>query len=174
MADRTRSVLLLRVLLYANRQRYIRNFMMGGGDAEYLKSDFNAASEQQLHLVDEDVATMEEQAAAAGIPFAAVLVPNRAQAAMISMGQWPADADPFKLNEELRAIVTRHGGIYLDILPDFQKLPDSEQGFFRVDGHLNAAGNAMVAQMLDQELHHAAIRSLTQAGPTGYLREKGK
>ena len=58
---------------------------------------------------------MEERAKAAGVPLVAVLVPNRAQSAMISMGEWPAGYDPYKLDNELSAIVTSHGGMYIDI-----------------------------------------------------------
>ena len=43
----------------------------------------------------------------AGVPLVAVFVPNRAQAAMISRGDWPAGYDPFKLEHEVRDSIVK-------------------------------------------------------------------
>ena len=93
---------------------------------------------------------MEERAKSRGCALCGVfLVPTRAQAAMISMGEWPAGYDPYKLDDELRAIVTSHGGIYIDILPDFRNIPNPEQYYLscgwpsrcqRPRDHLRSAG----------------------------------
>jgi hypothetical protein len=174
ISDRTRSVLLLRVLLYENRKRYVKNFLMGGGDAEYLRSESTEETDTHLQQFDRDAADIEKQAAAEGIPLVAFFVPNRAEAAMISMGEWPAGFDPYKLGEQLRAIVTRHGGIYIDILPDYRNLPNPEQGYYRVDGHLNADGTAMISKMLAKELTSGAIPALSATGQTQPAFEKGK
>jgi hypothetical protein len=67
-------------------------------------------------------------------------------------------------------MVTRHGGIYIDILPDFRNIPDPEQYYFPVDGHLDADGHAIVSRMLAKELTNGVIPELRaaarpQAGP---------
>jgi hypothetical protein len=79
---------------------------------------------------------------------------------MISMGQWPKGEDPYKLDNELRAIITCHGGIYLDIAPDFRNIPDPEQGYLTVDGHPNTEGHAIIAGLLARELTSGAIPEL--------------
>jgi hypothetical protein len=84
--------------------------------------------------------------------MAIVLVPWRVQAAMLSLDEAPKGYDPYKLDGELRAIVTRHGGTYLDILPDFLTTPNPEQHYFPVDGHPDARGHAMIADFLAREL----------------------
>jgi hypothetical protein len=174
ISDRTRSVLLLRVLLYENRKRYVKNFLMGGGDAEYLRSVSTAETDTHLRQFDSDAAEVAKQAAAEGIPVVAFFVPNRAEAAMISMGEWPAGFDPYRLGEQLRDIITRHGGIYIDILPDYRYLPNPEQGYYRVDGHLNADGNVMISNMLAKELTNGAIPALSATAHTKLVFEKGK
>lgn len=90
----------------------------------------------------------------------AVYVPNRAQAAMISMGKWAAGYDPYKFGEELRAIITRHGGTYIDILPGFRSLPNPGQYYFPVDGHPDARGHAIISGFLAREITSGAVPAL--------------
>jgi hypothetical protein len=113
-----------------------------------------------LHEFDYYVGEIEARARAAGVPLVVVLVPDRAQAAMISMGEWPAGYDPYKLGEEVRTIVVSHGGTYIDILPDFRNIPNPEQYYLPVDGHPNAEGHAIIAGLLARELTSGAIPEL--------------
>ena len=67
---------------------------------------------------------MKHRPESAGIPLVAVLVPDRTQAAMISMmDECPKGFDPYKLGNELRSIIVSHGGTYIDILPEFRTYP---------------------------------------------------
>jgi hypothetical protein len=79
---------------------------------------------------------------------------------MISMGKWPTGYDPYKLDEKLRFIIVSHGGIYLDILPQFRKVPSPEQYFFPVDGHPTSGGHAIIATLLAKELTGGAVPAL--------------
>ena len=55
---------------------------------------------------DSSAANIEGRAHNAGVPLVAVLVPDRTQAAMISMmDEWPNGFDPYKLGNELRNII---------------------------------------------------------------------
>jgi len=92
-----------------------------------------------------------------------VYLPRGQQAAMISMNDWPQDYDPFKLDDELRSIIEHHGGIYLDILPDFRTIPHPERGFYRVEGHPNAQGHALISNLLAKELTGGAVPELRVA-----------
>jgi hypothetical protein len=129
-------------------------------EAQYLNA---VPSEERLrHLKDFDryAGEMEDRAKAAGVPFCAVFLPTRIQAAMISSGDWPASIDPFKLNEEMRAIIVSHGGTYIDILHYFRTIPNPERGFFPADGHLNPRGHAMISGLLARELTNGAASAL--------------
>jgi len=109
------------------------------------------------------VASIENQAKAAGVPLVTVLVPDRAQAAMISMGEWPEGFDPYKLNNQVRSIVVSHGGIYVDIFAGFRTVPNPEQGYFLIDGHPNAQGHLLVSELLAQQLMSGVIPPLKAA-----------
>jgi hypothetical protein len=117
-----------------------------------------------LRQFDSDTDELARQARSARVPLVVTLVPNRAQAAMISMGEWPAGFDPYKLNDDMRAIVTRHGGIYIDLLPEYRTVINPEQGYYPVDGHPNSDGHAMISRMLVKELSNGAIPELSTAG----------
>jgi hypothetical protein len=126
----------------------------------FLKVDQSADWQTRISYFDTYVAEIESRARSAGVPLAIVLVPQRAQAAMISMGNWPAGYDPYKLDDELRTIVLGHGGSYIDIFPDIRDIPNPEQYYFPVDGHPDGAGHAMISRLLAKELTSGAIPAL--------------
>ena len=153
--------ILLEHLLYANQTLYLKSsLMMPDKDIGYLLSNPTQFWQDNVKEFDRQAAVVEGQAKAAGIPFVAVLVPQRSQAAMISDGQWPDGYDPFKLDNQLRTIVTSHGGIYFDVLPEIRKMPGVEKGFFPVDGHPDANGHAMLASLLVKGLTSGAVPAL--------------
>ena len=116
-----------------------------------------------LREFDRYAAEVEGRARAAGVPLVAVLVPNRAQAAMISRGEWPAGFDPYSVDRALRSIVTSHGETYLEILPDFRTIPNAERHYYPLDGHPDADGHAIIARLLAKELSSGVIPELAPA-----------
>jgi hypothetical protein len=158
------TALMLRHMLYESQSLYVRSFLMKGDsiyDVRFLKAEPSEEWNHQLLEFDSYDEGIEERVKAAGVPLVVVLLPLRSQAAMISMGEWPAEFDPFKLGNELDSIVTRHGGIYLDILPDFRAIPNPEQGYFPVEGHLNPRGHAMISSLLARSLTSGAVPALS-------------
>ena len=160
----SRTALLLRHMLYRSRNQYIKSVLMAtDGEERFLRNESNAESVSRLEDFDRDVASIENQAKAAGVPLVTVLVPDRAQAAMISMGEWPEGFDPYKLNNQVRSIVVSHGGIYVDIFAGFRTVPNPEQGYFLIDGHPNAQGHLLVSELLAQQLMSGVIPPLKAA-----------
>jgi hypothetical protein len=166
---------LLQHFLYASQTLYVKSYLMGNdSEVGFLQIQPSAVWQQDLRQFVIDAANIEGQARAAGIPVVVALVPNRAEAAMISMGQWPAGFDPYKLDTELRSIITSHGGTYIDILPDFRGVPNSERYYFPVDGHPDPDGHAMIAEMLARELTTGAVSALSTAAKTQAVSEGGR
>jgi hypothetical protein len=157
----TRTSLLLRHLLYKSPTGYLKSVLIASDDSVgYLKSEPSAGWQKQLHIFDMSDAKIEAQARHAGVPLVALLLPDRAQATMIQLGEWPAGFDPYKLDEELRSIVTSNGGIYLDLPRDLSTIPNPRQGYFPFDGHLNPQGHAIFEELLVKELTSGAIPAL--------------
>jgi hypothetical protein len=127
-----------------------------------------------LREFDGYAAEVAGKARTAGVPLVAVLVPNRAQAAMISRGEWPAGFDPYRLDRALRSIITSHGGTYLEILPDFRTIPNPERHYFPLDGHPDADGHAIIAGFLAKELSSGAVPELRGLVQPQVALEKGR
>jgi len=171
---RTRSAIMLRHYLFQSQSQFVRSYLMSGdGVMGFLRAEPRADWKESLRNFDADAADVETRARAAGLPFVAMLAPNQAQVAMISMGKWPAGFDPYKLDSEVRSIIESHGGIYLSILPDYRSIPNPEQGFFPVDGHPNPEGHALIASLLAKELTSGAVPALKARSTMQSKQAKG-
>jgi len=159
------TAIMLRHWIYRSQSIYVKSWLMESDDAAgYLRDQPSPLWKSYLQQFDLDAADIEEQAKAAGIPFVAAYVPDRAQAAMISSGQWPEGYNPYKLGDELRAIVESHGGTYIDISSGFRTVPMAEQYFIPVDGHPNPRGQSIICDLLLRELTGGAVPSLNASG----------
>jgi hypothetical protein len=159
----TRTAMLLKDLLYESPSEYVQAALMGADyKKDFLQSEPSAEWVKELKEFDSSVEDIEGQARKAGIPLVAVLVPDRTQAAMISMmDECPKGFDPYKLGRELRAIIVSHGGTYLDILPEFRAVPNPQLGYYAIDGHPNAYGQAMIARFLADKLAGLAVSAMS-------------
>lgn len=155
---------LLTHYLFESQSLYVKSFLMNDDEkVGFLKAEWDAAWKERIHDFDGYAANIEERSRAAGIPLAVVLVPNRAQAAIISTGEWPRGYDPYKIDDELRSIVTSHGAIYIDIFPAFRGTPNPENHYLPVDGHPDAGGHAMISGLLAKALTSGAVPALKAA-----------
>jgi hypothetical protein len=160
--------------LFQSQSEYVKLYLERGEQSGFLRAAPDAYWQYRLKRFDNYAADIEGQAKVAGVPIIVVLAPNRAQAAMISMGQWPAGYDPYKLGAELRAIVTSHGGIYIDILPDFRTIPNPEQYYYSIDIHPNAAGHAILTGIFARELTSGAVPALRASSQPQPALEKDR
>ena len=171
----TRTAVLVRHYMYESQSQYVNAALKSrDGDFGFLKTEPGEKWKVQLQQFEGVAAGMERRAKAANIPFVATYVPIRAQAAMISMGNWPAGFDPYLIDNELRSIIERHGGIYISILHDYRSVPNPEQTYYPVDGHPNAAGHALIARLLAKELTSGAVPALKAPERAQAELERGK
>jgi hypothetical protein len=151
----THITTMLRYFLYKTegQDQYVKSFLMNGDLAVgFLKADLSPAWQAHLKQFETYAARIQAQARAAGIPLVVVLLPTHVQADMISVGEWPAGYNPYKLDDELRSIIESHGGSYIEILTAFQALQHPERYYFPIDGHLNIPGHALVSGFLANAL----------------------
>jgi hypothetical protein len=153
---------MLRHFLYKSQSETLRLAGKGPDIQDgYLRAELSETWTGFLNQFEKDAGDVEGQARTASVPLVAVLVPGRSQAAMISSGSWSAGLNPYKLGDELRSIIVGHGEVYVDILADYRTLPNAEQMYFPVDGHLNANGNSVVALLLSKELSSGVVPELS-------------
>ncbi len=170
-----RVLVLARHLLFASRSQYVTSYLAGPDSEQgFLKAQFSPLWQGHLEQFDRDASAMEEQAKKAGVPFVAVLLPNRAQAAMISAGEWPAGYDPYHLDNQLRRIIVSHGGTYVSILSEFRSIPNPEKNYFPIDGHIDENGHAMMSHLLAAQLTAGGVPALTPNNETRKLSGQGE
>ena len=147
------SSVLLRNLLYRSPTQFLKA-SLAAPDSEvgFLKRDLSEEWQRRLAVFRETYADAARRAQMAGVPLVSVLAPDRAQATLIALRQWPENLDPYELNAELRAAVTEGGGVFIDILPDYADVLNAHDGYFPVDGHPNSAGHATLARFIAQDL----------------------
>ena len=172
----TRTSVALKHLLIASESQdeYIKSYLRDGADANFLKTAPDAKWQSQLLEFDAELAQIVGLADSARVPLVAVLVPNRPEAAMISKGDWPAGYDPFKLENEVSDTIVSHGGRFIDILGDYRGIPGPERYYFPVDGHPDAHGQAIIAQLLAKALTSGAVPALKATIPPDIAMEPGK
>jgi hypothetical protein len=171
--NQTRTAFLLQHFLDESQSQYLKNVLMRGGPP-YLRTEPDAKWQSKLQQFDSYAAEVEQKARRAGVPLVAVLLPVRAQAALISLGEWPEGIDPYKADRDVRSIITSHGGTFIDIFPAFRNIPNPEQYYFPLDGHLDASGNAMISDLLAGELTRGAVPALRGAAPAQSSPERGR
>jgi hypothetical protein len=162
--DKTRSVFLLQHLLFQSQSLYVDRYLMRGESSDYLRDMPTEFWRENLKKFERYYAEVQMQANEVGAAVVVVMLPARAQAAMISMNEWPAGFDPYKLDDEVRTIVLNHGGTYIDILGDFRAVPNPERRYLPVDGHPDAGWHASVSGMLAKALTSGSVPSLEEAG----------
>jgi hypothetical protein len=172
--SRTSVILEHYLIMSESPNQYVESYLQNGRDVDFLKTEPSARWQDLLENLEGQAEGFEKQAHDANIPFVAVLLPNRAQAAMISTNSWPRGYDPYKLDDELRTVIEAHGGTFVDVLPDFRSEPDPWKFYFPVDGHLNTKGHAMVSRMLAKKLTAGVVPFLTTAAHSQSVQGQGK
>jgi hypothetical protein len=153
---------------YMDRNQYIESYLNipEGSEGDWdagpgaLRSELSQDWQGRLKEFEKYASDVVHLAKSSGVPLVAVLVPNRAQAAMISTEDWPKGFDPFKLDQALRSIIVSHGATYIDILPDFRTSSSPERHYFPIDGHPNSDGHALIAGFLAKRLSAGVVPEL--------------
>jgi hypothetical protein len=151
-----------------SQRQYIQSYLLNRPDdseAGFLKAQLSPKWTDHVMEFDAYAADIAARARAAGVPLVATFAPNRAQAAMISLGEWPQGFDPYRLDHELQSIISAHGGIYIDILPAFRSVPGPEHLYYPLDGHPKAEGQALLADLLARKFADGPVPELKAVAP---------
>jgi hypothetical protein len=156
---------LLQHFLYESQSQYLKSVFLKGDEARYLRAEPKAATLDSLQKFSNYDADIEAKARAAGVPVVATMIPQRAQAAMISMNEWPEGFDPYKIGDEVRTLVENHGGSYVDILHGFRNISDAGEYYFPNDGHPDARGHKIISELIANGLTDGSVPGLSTTAP---------
>jgi hypothetical protein len=159
----SQTAYLLEDLLYRSQYLTAHSLLIGGDVGNgYLRSSLSPEWQEYLQGFEGYDAIIEQRARREGVPLVAVLLPVRGQAAMIAMNELPDGWNPYKLDDELRSVITQNGGTYVDILPEFRSIPNPERNYFAVDGHPNEQGHKLIAAFLADAMTNGSIPALSR------------
>jgi len=159
--NETSTMLLLQHFFYSSESQYVKNYLQNE-NADFLTKE-SPSWKPYWQLFDHVMEHITFQARKAGIPLVVAVIPQRAQAILISTGTWPRGLDPFAFGDEVKSIAERHGAIYLDSLSGFREIANPGRLYFPVDGHLNSNGQGVVAKLLANKLTDGTVPMLMRA-----------
>ena len=148
----SRAVIGAQHLIFAQPASYVPLYLRYKDKADFLRPPFTPAWRQRLAYLDDAVGYISARFKARGTPFVLGYVPQQAQADIVAGKLKIAGVDPFAIDRAIEAIAARHGVIFRDLTPAFETVPSAPALYLNVDGHLNDAGNALLAKMMAASL----------------------
>jgi len=167
----SRTVLVAQHFLFQNRDTFLRMYMLYGDKADFLRQPFTPAWQQRFADLDLIIGDMADRLRAVGVPLVVIPVPSRAQAALLSSPQLPANIDPFAFGHQIESIAAKHGADSVDLMQPFSKIPNSQNLFYVVDGHVTPEGQKVIAQILTQRLLDGSVPAFAHCAPQNLARE---
>ena len=161
----SRTVLVAQHFLFQNRDTFLGMYLLYGDKADFLRQPFTPAWQQRFADVDLIIGDMADKLRAAGVPLVVIPVPSRAEAALLSSRQLPPNIDPSAFGHQIESIAANHGADYVDLMQTFSNIPNSENLFYVVDGHLTPEGQQVIAQVLSKKLLDGSIPAFAHCTP---------
>jgi hypothetical protein len=160
---------------YLSSDFYMKSYLLGK-DSEYgyLRSTPSQFWREKLYDFEGFASEIESRAGVAHIPIVVALLPDRPMLDLAAKNALPSGSDPFMLDHELKSIITRHGGTYADILPQFSGMQNPAQFYFPIDNHPDPEGHAILSRLLAAQLTNGAIPALRIVSETDTCRKKGQ
>ena len=153
----SRTLLVAQHFVFQNRETYIRAYLMYGDKADYLRQPFTPVWQRRFADLDFTIGDIAAKLHHAGVPLLIVAVPSRAEAALLSSSQLPAHVDPFAFGRAIQMIAAKHGAGYVDLMGPISRIPNAEDLYYPVDGHLTSEGHAVIAAALTQKLEDGRV-----------------
>lgn len=143
-----RLLILAQHYLFKNLPFYIASYLRTGDSSDFLRLQLPAVWQARVKQFSQQASTVGAQAKALNIPFAVVLVPQAAQAALATGYPPQSGVDPFSLGRQLTNGMTDANLNVFDGTQAFTNHPWSPDYFYMVDGHMAASGAAILAQSM--------------------------
>lgn len=159
----SRAVLVAQHYLLSNENTFLRLYLVYGDKADFLRTPLSAAWQKRYRDMDVIISDMAQRVRAAGAVLYVVPTPSRAEAALLSAPRRPG-IDAAAFGHWLEEIASKHGARSIDLMNTFEKIPQSENLFYVVDGHLTPEGQEVVSQQVAQKLLSGGIPGLCGGG----------
>jgi hypothetical protein len=168
LTARSRAFFMIQHWLYKSDSIYLSHSLTGTDEYASSLQDKPAKDwEDKLRAFDTYTAQMSARAKAANVPFVVTALPRHAQIVMIAAGLAPSGVDPYAFGEQIKDVVEKDGGTYIDVLQRFKTAPNVSTAFYPVDQHLTVQGQQMFAQVLANGLMEDALHAAPRGTHAG-------
>lgn len=155
--------------LFADDDHYTNIYLKLGDKADFLRTPLSPVWNDRLSRWEALLASMADQAHAAGVPFVLAVVPQRAQLTLLGKPAAPGiEADI--LIRALQAMSERHGIIFVDVGQKWAGIHARSDIYYRVDGHPTAYGHELLGKALDDVLLSGAVPAFAHCSPHDLAR----
>ena len=146
----SRLFLLMQSELYRDPAFQIRAFLLNGDQADAVRRPLSAAWRQRVADVGDLLGRITRQSGP--IPVLLLYVPGRAPVAMERLAMKQRGVDPLALGAALKRVAERAGVRFIDTTEALASAADFQSLYYLTDGHLTAAGQAVLAGVVEQGL----------------------
>lgn len=154
---RSRAILMAQHFLFSNEDTFLKLYLLYGDKADFLRTPLTPAWEERFANADLLIGDMTERTRSAGVSFIVMPVPSRAEAALLSTRHPRPHIDAAAFGHRLENIAAKHGAGYIDLMNAFRSIPQSENLYYVVDGHLTADGQKVLAQSVVRKLLDGSV-----------------
>jgi len=149
--ENSRAILMLRHLIY-DRDTLVRLYLRNGDESDYLRTPFTDAWRARLEFVDTLIERLSLKTGKSGVPVVVAFVPFAPSAILAGSKDQQPGLDPFAFDRAIGAMSAEHGAQFIDVLDPMSRLPRPVDMYYLVNGHPNAAGNAIIADAVESEI----------------------
>jgi hypothetical protein len=143
----SRAVTVAQHYVYRNPQTYVSTYLRYGDRAGFMRPPLSQQWQERLAYLDAAIGYMAARLMPTGTRLLLVFAPQQAQAIIIADGMKIPGVDAETLNRAIAVIAARHGAIFADGALAFRGVKDATSYFYPADGHLNAAGHALLGRV---------------------------
>jgi len=150
MLRQSRLFVLMQYYLYLDPAFQVRAFLLNGEPADYLRPPLSQTWQRDVDGFGDLLGRITAQTGS--VPVLLVFSPERGHAALAGQVPVPPGIDPFAIGAALRKVAAAHGVEFFDATAAFGTAADFRSLYYLTDGHPNAGGHAVLANVVQQAL----------------------
>jgi lysophospholipase L1-like esterase len=146
---------------------YIALYMGAPGRGEFLKLPLGEAPRRQIALTERLLDQMAAYCDSIGAPLIVLSIPQQFQVLYLRSAPSDSTVDVHLYDRHFSAYAARRGFMWVPTLKAFHAADTTDtELFYRLDGHLTLAGNAVLADVFLREVAPSIIPPLGYAPPS--------
>lgn len=145
----------VRRLAVRTDESYVRLYLLTPRRGDFLQRPLPEKAETQLEITKKLLRQFAATCGELGVPLYVLSIPQQFQVLYRPEASSRIEVDLY--DRELGRLAQASGFTWIPTLEDFRRVPPATPLFHRLDGHLTAAGNAVVAEAFVREVVPRAL-----------------